>query len=604
MKGTVSLEALRAACLGGKGSAVMDAAEAYEAAWRSEHARFARLLAERATAPAGPRQRGLIERALDDDVRSQLRLALSTRDARRHGRSLLHHAARSGGKSAVDAVLRIALARAPRGTGGSAAIAALLAAQDDEGATPLHIAAAAGSAKAAHRLVEAGAEVWIRDDEGRNPLERASNCAVRAAIVPPIDAVRLACGGDSTALRATLNGGVGGEARLAAMLRAAAGHSSTARCGPLVVRLLLDAGANAALPDGRGRTALHACARACGGRYHRATARALLDGGADAAALTLAGRTALHALAAPRETRSSADDDAATYRCRFARLLLARGADACASDSEGLTALHLAARNGRYALVHALVAAGASPLARSALGDLPLHCAAAALSTTFGCAPVCRLLLRIDADAISGSGARLAAYAKPAHARAAATRHRKQRDVSGRFVTDRFAVVGGGGGRRVPAAEAPQSHTSSATASRGGRTATRAGRLGSQRGAENKRCWCAHDIAARGDAGAGASALSVASLRPMLSLWAAAASANVGVTRALLRSSRHFAASIAARTDANGADCAAARRRRGSVSSKTASAASKGGARGATGDASLVVALRLRSYEVSTFYGP
>ena len=44
---TVRLEALRAACLGGVGGAVVDAAEAYEAAWRAEHARFTRLLAER-----------------------------------------------------------------------------------------------------------------------------------------------------------------------------------------------------------------------------------------------------------------------------------------------------------------------------------------------------------------------------------------------------------------------------------------------------------------------------------------------------------------------------------------------------------------------------
>ena len=454
---TVRLEALRAACLGGVGGAVVDAAEAYEAAWRAEHARFTRLLAERAEAPAGPRQRGLMERRIDDDVRAQLRAALSTRDARRRGRSLLHLAARSGGTSAVDAVLRIALARAPRGAGGSAALAALLAAQDDEGATPLHVAAAAGSAKAARRLVAAGAQIWILDDEGRNPLQRASNCAVRAAIVPPLDAVRLACGGDSTALRATLDGGAGGEARLAAMLRAAAAHAPAARCGPLVVRLLLDAGANAALADGRGATALHACARACGGRHHRASAHALLDGGAAATARTSAGRTALHALAAPRARRSGGDDDDAAHRCRFARLLLARGADARASDSDGLTALHLAARNGRYALAHALVAAGASPLARSALGDLPLHCAAAALPTTFGCAADCRLLLRIDADEISGAGARVAAFAKPAQARAAATRHRQRRDVSGRLVTDRFAVVGGGGGRRVPPVDAPLS---------------------------------------------------------------------------------------------------------------------------------------------------
>ena len=80
----------------------------------------------------------------------------------------------------------------------------------------------------------------------------------------------------------------------------------------------------------------------------------------------------------------------------------------------------------------------------------------------------------------------------------------------------------------------------------------------------------------------------------MLSLWAAAASANVNATRALLRSARQFAATTAARASAAGA---ATRRRRGGAATKTATAASTRAGRGAADDAALVVALRLRCFE-------
>ena len=606
----ISLEGLRTACLSGSGPRVIDAAEAYEGAWREEHARFAKLLAAHRSPPSSShyarRKQRVATRALDDDVRQQLRSALSSRDARRRGRTLLHLAARSGSVAAVDAVFHLARARAPRSDGAPGApLAALLTAADDRGATALHVAAAGGSAKVAGRLARAGALAWALDDEGRTPLDVATSYAVRAAIVPPCDAVRLACRGDSTALRAMLDGGAGGEARLGVMLRAAAAHTTDESAGPFVVRLLLDAGARAAAADGAGATALHACARACSGRRSRTTARALLDAGGAPAARTHRGRTPLHALAAAHPTNGGASEGA--ERCRFARLLLRRGAEVDDADEEGRTALHLAARSGQHIVAHALLEAGASPLLRSAAGDIPLHLAAAGLTKTYGCAAAVRLLLRVDADTISGSGARVDALSRPGGDARVSARHRIQRDVAGRMAVDRFAVVGGGGGRRVPPSRQQQAKTAGARSNtsssslRRQRGASQRGdaALGAQRGAANKRGRFAHDVAAH-EIAAHDPLTSAAVLRPMLSLWAAAASANVGAVRELLRSARHFAARVA--TCARDRAAPPARRRRDDRERGDREAASKttttsSSTRSPVDAATLSQALRLRSYD-------
>jgi hypothetical protein len=89
----ISLEGLRTACLSGSGPRVIDAAEAYEGAWREEHARFAKLLAAHRSPPSSShyarRKQRVATRALDDDVRQQLRSALSSRDARRRATARL-----------------------------------------------------------------------------------------------------------------------------------------------------------------------------------------------------------------------------------------------------------------------------------------------------------------------------------------------------------------------------------------------------------------------------------------------------------------------------------------------------------------------------------
>ena len=108
-----------------------------------------------------------------------------------------------------------------------------------------------------------------------------------------------------------------------------------------------------------GRTLLHQAA----GAGNAAIAKVLLDAGADAAVKTDLGHTPLYCLA--NEYKSDGAE--------LVRILIRAGAKVDAADGvKRCTALHMAARRGNVAIAQALLNHGADPEARDSLGVTPL----------------------------------------------------------------------------------------------------------------------------------------------------------------------------------------------------------------------------------------
>jgi len=124
---------------------------------------------------------------------------------------------------------------------------------------------------------------------------------------------------------------------------------------------LLDAGASVDAQGAKGWTALHVAVL----KGRADTAALLLARGADPNVRDMHGWTPLmRAVAGERE--------------RTAQVLLdAVGTDVDARSDDGLSALHVAASLGRSALARALLARGADPRSRDALGRTPLEVAEA-----------------------------------------------------------------------------------------------------------------------------------------------------------------------------------------------------------------------------------
>ena len=264
------------------------------------------------------------------------------------------------------------------------------------GLPPLHSAAEEGQLDVARILLEAGAELDLRDYSGRTALMYAAdegNAEVAGWLLSEGADAGLTDNQGYTALdyaadeghadlvRALLAFAGEGDApptgeALGPALRAAAdeGHGD-------VVRVLLEAGADPAGTDARGRTALDYAAaeghddlvrllaagagsvaasppaladalRAAASEGHAPVVRDLLAAGADIDAAGPDGRTALMQAAGERHPRVLA-------------ALLEAGADVAVADARGWTALHYAAGERAHRCIELLVEAGASVDARA-----------------------------------------------------------------------------------------------------------------------------------------------------------------------------------------------------------------------------------------------
>ena len=249
----------------------------------------------------------------------------------------LHRAVSRGSKETVKALVRWGADLEARGV---------------NNATSLHFAAALGNAEAVAVLLEAGADPTARDDDGRTPLDVASdNEAVRVLLVTGTD---LAPKEKSRTIIAAPDPAQVDCANwnTAAFFKAAR-ESDVTRC--------LERGAD---PNVRERsyhsyTPLHFVATV----GNAGAVVALANRGANLEARAGTGETPLHIAAAVENTVA-------------VEALAKQGADVEARGRDGFTPLHRATVHGNEKAVKALLKVGADPNGRDQAGQTPLHFAA------------------------------------------------------------------------------------------------------------------------------------------------------------------------------------------------------------------------------------
>jgi len=289
---------------------------------------------------------------------------------------------------------------------------ALVHARRDDGATPLHVAAAGGHKEVVSVLLTHGALVNARDHRGWTPLHALIEMSARTDVADLL----LAHGADidardnlghspvSLAVR-FIHGPGGGWADHAGVTAFLLDRGATLdiwaatvldRVGDLDALLragptLVDTREPVGTPMGMGLTPLHHAAE----RGHLESARVLLAHGADARATDLRGRPPLYLAAQGmrfRKMRPSPDvvdlllahgapldvfAGAVLGRtAHMAALLADDPAQVGARDAGGYTPLHLAAWNGKRDTATLLLDAGAEFDARNGRGETPLALAA------------------------------------------------------------------------------------------------------------------------------------------------------------------------------------------------------------------------------------
>lgn len=241
------------------------------------------------------------------------------------------------------------------------------------GDTPLHLAARNGPAAWVKALLEAGAQVNASNMRGDTPLMMFFRNRPEVA-VEKADML-LKAGADAAVVNKC------GETAL---------HLAAKYGQVLMVEVLLEAGMEVNIPDLDGNTILHLAADYGSGIL----VQALLSAGADPTRANKRGETALHLavkygqtsltkslLEAGAETNANSKNGytplmlLAGGRAEIsenAAMLLKAGADPSLKNKRGETALHLAAESGPVSLVKALLEARAQVNARDQRGFSPL----------------------------------------------------------------------------------------------------------------------------------------------------------------------------------------------------------------------------------------
>lgn len=288
------------------------------------------------------------------------------------GATPLHLAAKLGHAHVFDLLLR--------------ADRTLLEARDDGGQTPLFYAARS-TLRAFEALLERGASWRVTDADGTGPLTWAvffgSTGVARRLLdlgadvdaldyngATPLMLAAQGCSFDTVQL--LLDRGANIEARCRTSSRTAlCWASSTSHDNHVIMSLLLDRGA-LHVPDGAGDFPLHLAARA----GNASAVRALLDRGVDVDAEDAGGATALLVVL---ETAVSRTVPERAGPREIAEVLIAKGARVDATHAvTGAQPLHLAILLGIPQVVSKLITLGA-PLNTVAFnGRSPLHCACAA----------------------------------------------------------------------------------------------------------------------------------------------------------------------------------------------------------------------------------
>jgi ankyrin repeat protein len=231
-----------------------------------------------------------------------------------------------------------------------------MAARNDEGYSPLHVASKNGHVDVARFLVEHGADMLARDNGDGTPLHVASipGCVEVARLLVEYGAdVSARDGGGGTPL----------------LLASVNGHAE-------IVYLLVGHGADVAHLTKLGKSALHEASTF----GHIDIARFLIEHGADTTGCAEDGRTALHL--------------ASSFGYMdIARILLQHGANASAQAEDGKSPLHVAASYGNVEISRILVEHGADATARANSGRTPLH-----FASSSGSVQVARFLIEHGAD--------------------------------------------------------------------------------------------------------------------------------------------------------------------------------------------------------------
>ncbi|PSC68202.1 calcium-translocating P-type PMCA-type [Micractinium conductrix] len=241
-----------------------------------------------------------------------------------------------------------------------------VAAEDEYGRQPLHVAAGynpdpAAATAAIRALVDAGANAAApAASQGRQPLHYAARNASPAAAAAAVAAL-LEC-------RGVRVGAV--DAQGCTALHWAADNFNSGDAAAAAIQALLAAGAAVLAANNRGATPLHWAATNRDAAAATAAIRALLAAGGRADARDAYGETPLHYI----DTNRSGAAAAAAVRA-----LLAAGADVAARDCRGNTPLHAVAAGSpevdsaaALAAAHALVAAGADTEAANSEGAPPV----------------------------------------------------------------------------------------------------------------------------------------------------------------------------------------------------------------------------------------